>query len=57
MAINSDFWLGKLDTDIAVLKSQKNLIDYTRWCLDNYVNGWFVDFYFENCHQLLSKEG
>ncbi len=52
MVINSDFWLEKLDTDIAVLKSQKSLIDYVRWCLDNYVNDWFVDFYFENCHQL-----
>lgn len=57
MSVNSDFWLEKMDTDIAVLKSQKSLIDYVLWCLNNYMNDWFVVFYFENCHQLRSKEG
>lgn len=55
MKINFDFWMKKFNTDIAVIKSQTRLIEYTTWCIDNEVNGEFVDFYFQHCHEWREK--
>lgn len=49
MKIDFNFWMQKYNTDIEVLKSDNILIEYTQWCIDNSVNGEFVDFYFQHC--------